>query len=176
MSTPEDAFKKKLLAAQQEKDELVRKNQIDAERKKQIIAENISFYQKHQNDFIQQVIEWASSADLNISSLNISYYDYGHLFQTTGISIEYDGKKVQFIPQGVERGTFLGIIKLDFTNANSFIQYYFGLSANKNEAEPYWTFVQYDTQNPSAWQENSKRMSKELFFEIIESILLPPKS
>ncbi len=32
MSTPEDAFKKKLLAAQQEKDELVRKNQIDAER------------------------------------------------------------------------------------------------------------------------------------------------
>ncbi|EEY6057153.1 hypothetical protein EYE36_24545 [Escherichia coli] len=175
MSTPEDAFKKKLLAAQQEKDELVRKNQIDAERKKQIIAEKISFYQKHQNDFIQQV-EWASSADLNISSLNISYYDYGHLFQTTGISIEYDGKKVQFIPQGVERGTFLGIIKLDFTNANSFIQYYFGLSANKNEAEPYWTFVQYDTQNPSAWQENSKRMSKELFFEIIESILLPPKS
>ncbi|HIB9521173.1 TPA: hypothetical protein ACWYKR_005562 [Klebsiella pneumoniae] len=120
MSTPEDAFKKKLLAAQQEKDELVRKNQIDAERKKQIIAEKISFYQKHQNDFIQQVIEWASSADLNISSLNISYYDYGHLFQTTGISIEYDGKKVQFIPQGVERGTFLGIIKLDFTNANSF--------------------------------------------------------
>ncbi|HFU7848289.1 TPA: hypothetical protein ACH7CC_004049 [Escherichia coli] len=51
MSTPEDAFKKKLLAAQQEKDELVRKNQIDAERKKQIIAEKISFYQKHQNDY-----------------------------------------------------------------------------------------------------------------------------
>ncbi|WP_192459565.1 hypothetical protein [Musicola keenii] len=175
MSTPEDAFKKKLLADKKEKDELVQKHKMDSEHRKKIIAERIDFYQKHQSHFIQKINGWASSVDLNISDLNVNYYDYGNLFQTKGISIEHDGKKVQFIPKGVERGTFLGTIALDFPNANPFIQYYFGLSENKNEAEPYWIFVKYDTQNPSAWQENSKRMSKELFFEIIEEILLPPK-